>query len=142
VYQAEVIEALRLCSVHAVALTFFLAIYLCISLGSLFLALTGILLLVLSYGPATMIYLYVLKIDYLTEAHIFTFFLLCVISSEYLTFMVDTWTFSERITLYEGSVSRRLAFTWRTTLKRLGILTVLISSIAISLIYTSPHIPV
>jgi len=107
-----------------------------------FLALTGILVTVLSYGPGTMIYQYVLQIEYLTEAHIFTFFLLSVISVEYLTFMVQSWSFSERITQYEGSVSKRLAFTWRIALQRLGILTLLISTISGSLVYTSPYIPV
>lgn len=141
-YQAEVLQALRRCSYHAFASIFFLAIYLCVSLGSVFLALTGILVTVLSYGPGTMIYQYVLQIEYLTEAHIFTFFLLSVISVEYLTFMVQSWSFSERITQYEGSVSKRLAFTWRIALQRLGILTLLISAISGSLVYTSPYIPV
>ena len=117
-------------------------VYLCISLGSVFLALIGVLVTALSYGPGTLVYLYVLQIEYLTEAHIFTYFLLLVISANYLTFMVKTWSYSERITQYEGSVSRRLAFTWRITLRRLGILTLLISAISGSLSYTTPFIPV
>ena len=97
-HEAEVIKALRLCSDHAFVCAFVLAIYLSVSLGSVFLALIGVLVTVLSCGPGTVIYLNVLQIDYLTEAHIFTFFLLSVVSAWYLTFMVDTWRFSERIT--------------------------------------------
>lgn len=91
----------------------FIFVYFVFHLKSIILAGYSIVLIVLSFGVTQAIYVGALKINFFITLHNMVIFIVLGITADNIFVFNDFWNQSAIITEFEGSLRKRMAFTFK-----------------------------
>ena len=91
----------------------FVLLYFIFHLRSVFLATYSVLLIIFSFAVTQLLYREVLGIKFFATLHNLVIFIVLGISADNVFVLFDAWKQSANIPEYEGSIRKRMAYSWK-----------------------------
>ena len=106
---------------YAIFSVLFVILYFVFHLESWFLALTGMLLIGLSFSFSAIIYQGIFRVSFMSNLHYLVIFIVLGIAADDIFVFIDAWRQSECIKIYQGDYTKRMSYAWRRAVRAIAV---------------------